>query len=206
LSWADTSRISASQGMRSLTYFCGYCGERVASDQGYRATASIGGKTQYAGQICICPHCTEPTYLTKDGQQTPGAAFGGTVAHIPSEDVAALYNEARDCMKVNAFTASVMCCRKLLMHIAVSEGAEGNKSFAHYVRYLAEEGHIPPKATVWVDRIRDKGNDANHEINLMERRDAEQLIKFSEMLMRIMYEYPAEVADPTQASHVTVTE
>lgn len=50
------------------------------------------------------------------------------------------------------------------------------------------------------DHIRDKGNDANHEITLMERKDAEQLIKFSEMLMRTMYEYPAEVADPTQSS------
>jgi hypothetical protein len=57
-----------------------------------------------------------------------------------------------------------------------------------------------------VDHIRDKGNDANHEIDLMGREDAEQLIKFSEMLMRIMYEYPAEVADATQVSHVTVTE
>jgi hypothetical protein len=85
------------------------------------------------------------------------------------------------------------------MHIAVSEGADENKSFAHYVRYLAEEGHIPPKATAWVDHIRDKGNDANHEINLMGRENAEQLIKFSEMLMRTMYEYPAEVADPAQA-------
>ncbi len=50
-------------------------------------------------------------------------------------------------MKVNAFTGSVTCCRKLLMHIAVSEGAEVNKSFAYYVRYPADKGHILPKAT-----------------------------------------------------------
>ena len=105
------------------------------------------------GRYASAPHCTEPTCLTKEGQQTPGAALGGTVANIPSEDVAALYNEARDCMKVNAFTASVMCCRKLLMHIAVSESAEGNKSSAHYVRYLAEEGDIPPKAKAWVTTL-----------------------------------------------------
>jgi hypothetical protein len=62
-----------------------------------------------------------------------------------------------------------------------------------------DEGHIPPKAAAWVDHIRDKSNDANHEINLMGREDAEQLIKFSEMLLRIMYEYPAEVADQTRS-------
>jgi Domain of unknown function (DUF4145) len=100
-------------------------------------------------------------------------------------------------MKVNAHTAAVMCCRKLLMNVAVSEGAEVGKGFAYYVKYLADEGHIPPKATTWVDYIRNKGNDANHEIKIMTRADAERLIKFSEMLLRIMYEHPAEVADPS---------
>jgi hypothetical protein len=80
---------------------------------------------------------------------------------------------------------------------AVSEGAAENKGFAYYVNYLAEEGHIPPKATTWVDHIRDKGNEANHEIKIMNREDAERLIKFSEMLLRIMYEYPAEVENPS---------
>jgi hypothetical protein len=31
----------------------------------------------------------------------------------------------------------------------------------------------------------------------MGREDAERLIRFSEMLLRIMYEYPAEVEDPS---------
>lgn len=82
------------------------------------------------------------------------------------------------------------------MNVAVSEGADEGKSFAGYVRYLADEGHIPPKAMTWVDHIRNKGNVANHEIKIMEREDAERLIRFSEMLLRIMYEYPAEVENP----------
>jgi hypothetical protein len=98
-------------------------------------------------------------------------------------------------MKVNAYTAAVMCCRKLLMNVAVSEGAKEGLKFSQYVKYLADEGHIPPKVTKWVDYIRNKGNDANHEIEIMAREDAERLIKFSEMLLRIMYEYPAEVQD-----------
>jgi hypothetical protein len=197
LSWSNTYGPSGgSGGFKTLSYTCGFCDNRVAAGAGYHATkVGVPSGADYGGQISICPHCNEPTYLSADGRQVPGPAFGGTVAHISSEDVSALYDEARNCMKVNAFTAAVMCCRKLLMHIAVSEGAEENKSFAYYVRYLAEEGHIPRTATAWVNHIRDKGNDANHEIDLMGREDAEQLIKFSEMLMRIMYEYPAEVAD-----------
>ena len=96
-------------------------------------------------------------------------------------------------MKVNAFTSAVMCCRKLLMNVAVSEGAKERQTFKKYVEYLVAEGHIPANTTKWVDHIRDKGNEANHEIALMGRKDAEQLIKFSEMVLQIMYGYPAEV-------------
>lgn len=84
------------------------------------------------------------------------------------------------------------------MNIAVSEGADEGAGFKYYVKYLADEGHIPPKATAWVDHIRDRGNDANHEITIMGREDVERLIRFSEMLLRIMYEYPSR--DPLRSS------
>lgn len=61
----------------------------------------------------------------------------------------------------------------------------------------ADEGHISAKGKKWVDHIREKGNDANHEIKLISREDAEQLIRFSEMMLRTMYEYLAEVEDRT---------
>ena len=46
------------------------------------------------------------------------------VDRISSNEVKALYEEARDCIKVNAYTATILCCRKLLMNIAVVQGAE----------------------------------------------------------------------------------
>ena len=46
------------------------------------------------------------------------------VDRISSKKVKALYEEARDCIKVNAYTATILCCRKLLMNIAVVQGAE----------------------------------------------------------------------------------
>jgi hypothetical protein len=188
--WQRSSTTGSSGGkLQRKAYICGYCDRSVGSNHGYYANRG--------GQINICPNCQNPTYFSETGDQVPGSAFGGHVDHIASADVDNLYEEARNCMKVSAYTAAAMCCRKLLMNVAVSEGADEGKNFAYYVKYLAEEGHIPPKATTWVDHIRDKGNDANHEISIMNREDAERLIKFSEMLLRIMYEYPAEVKDPS---------
>ncbi len=174
MQWQGTSVGGNSNPSRQFT--CGYCGNPLASNVGFYAypTSDQGQviANHIPARIYVCHHCNGPTYFGPHGQQVPGPAFGGRVNHIPSEEVATLYDQARDCMKVNAFTAAVMCCRKLLMNVAVSEGAEEGKSFAHYVRYLADEGHIPPKAAAWVDYIRDKGNEANHEIQIMGREDA----------------------------------
>ena len=43
------------------------------------------------------------------------------------------YREARNGVSVGAHTSSVLACRKLLMNIAVNQGAEAGKSFISYV-------------------------------------------------------------------------
>jgi hypothetical protein len=143
--------------------------------------------------VYICHYCGSPTYFDSKNVQTPGPPFGGNVTHIPSKEVKALYEEARNCMKVNAYTAAAMCCRKLLMNVAVTETAKKGQRFEYYVDYLANEGYLGAKARPWVDHIRDKGNEANHEIEMVERQDAERLIQFCEMMLKTMYEYPAKI-------------
>ncbi|GAG23001.1 unnamed protein product, partial [marine sediment metagenome] len=110
-----------------------------------------------------------------------------------SQEVKTLYREARDCMKVDACTAAVMCCRKLLMNIAVAEGAQEGKSFKEYIKYLETQGFLSGKTTHWVKYIKDKGNEANHQIKVMERKDAELLITFVEAFLRHNYEFPAQL-------------
>lgn len=62
-----------------------------------------------------------------------------------------------------------------------------------YVEYLSDNHYIPPDGKEWVDQIRKKGNQANHEITLMTKEDAEDIIGFSEMLLRFIYEFPKKV-------------
>ena len=82
------------------------------------------------------------------------------------------------------------------MHIAVEKGAAVGKSFLEYVEYLAQKGYIPPDGKGWVDYILKKGNEANHEIKIMSSDDAADLITFSEMLLKFVYEFPAKVQPP----------
>jgi hypothetical protein len=95
---------------------------------------------------------------------------------------------------VKAFTAAVLACRKLLMHIAVDKGASEGKPFIEYVEYLSNKGYVPPNGKVWVDHIRGKGNEANHEIKIMTKEDALDLVTFIEMLLKFIYEFPSRIS------------
>jgi uncharacterized protein DUF4145 len=181
---------SHSTQMEPRAYTCGYCGRHTGPNQGF-----FSGNTNPQARIYICTYCGAPTYFDSDARgqkQHPGVPFGNDVAALPP-DVEGLYGEARRCMTVNSFTAAVLMCRKLLMHLAVEKGAKPGQPFADYVEYLAAKGYVPPDGKDWVDHIRTKGNEANHEIKIMLETDAKDLITFSEMLLRFMYEFPSKV-------------
>jgi hypothetical protein len=107
-----------------------------------------------------------------------------------------LYNEARQCASVGSYTSAVLTCRKILMHIAVEKGAKEGESFIAYVEFLAAKGYIPPDGKGWVDYIRKKGNEANHEIKVMTQGHAQALIAFVEMLLKFIYDFPMRVPAP----------
>lgn len=111
--------------LQSIEYTCGHCGKVVATRVGYY--------TNEAPQctVRICPHCTRPTFFD-GGKQLPGVAPGSEVSNVPT-DVDAMYREARNCIAVASYTAAVLACRKLLMHLAVTQGANPGDSFISYV-------------------------------------------------------------------------
>lgn len=189
ISWAQAQKLS------SKNYTCGYCGNPLATNMGYLSSSK--------GYIYICHFCDQPTYFSIDGRQVPGSAFGYSVEHIPSPDVSALYEEARNCVTVNAFTASILCSRKLLMNIAVSKGAAEGLKFIEYVNFLADNNYLPPDGKEWADHIRKIGNIATHEIKLMGRVDSEELLVFVGMLLKFIYEFPAKIRNRNAPPNAT---
>lgn len=178
-------------GLASRSYTCGHCGSQIASERGWQARDHAGGK--HVAYIYICHKCSKPTFHSSTGAQVPGVTFGNEVADIPDAGIQKLYEEARSCTGAGAYTAAVLACRKLLMHIAVVKGAKAGESFLSYVEYLAKQNYIPPDAREWVDHIRAKSNEANHEIVIMPKDDAEELVSFIEMLLRVIFEFPAAI-------------
>ena len=175
----------------SRNWTCGYCGMTVGGNVGYRRE----NRHDSDKAIYICPHCQRPTvFLSEAGsvEQVPAPVCGHVVSALPSS-VGSLYSEVRRCIQYNAPTAAVLCMRKLLMSVAVEQGAKPNGTFLSYIDYLNDNGWIPPNGREWVDAIRKTGNEATHEIALMDGETASQLLDFTEMLLRLVYEFPAKL-------------
>lgn len=111
-----------------------------------------------------------------------------------------VWSEVRRCLAIAAPTAAVMLCRKLLFHIAVSNGlpAKNDKdrapTYAEAVTALERAEVITKKMRPWVDRIKDVGNDANHDLTPVTMDSAMDVARFTEQLLRLAYEMDALMA------------
>lgn len=176
----------------SASFTCGYCGMHITSDRGMSLNTVYtpsNNRNDKAQGIYICTNCHMPTFIYND-TQVPGVNFGNSVNNIP-EKVSKVYDEARKSFSVQAYTAVVLLCRKLLMHVSVDLGAKENIRFIEYVDYLKENHYVPKNSEGWIDAIRKFGNKSTHDIIINTKEDAEKMIKFSEMLLKMNYEYPA---------------
>lgn len=144
-----------------------------------------------------CVTCGQPM-VSHDGVLSPSTAPLTTPGGVRGEELAA-WTEARQCLGVGAYTASVMMCRKLLLHVAVAQGlaakdAKGRApSFMDAVNHLQDEGVITKRMRPWIDRIKDVGNEANHEIKPIDEATALDVAAFTEQLLRLTYEMDALV-------------
>lgn len=183
-----------------IRYQCGYCGTDTTPSWGWNTQEIVGNK----GSVLICTYCNKPSFvITYYGcivQLTPSPKFGNAVEGLPS-DVHSLFEEARLCTSCNAFTSAVLTCRKILMHVAVEKGAEKGKSFKNYVDFLVDNQLVSSDMSAWVDNIRIKSNEANHEIDVMSFGDAENLIIFTEMLLKIVYEFPHRLKESNKSDN-----
>ncbi|MEE6297192.1 DUF4145 domain-containing protein [Georgenia wangjunii] len=102
-----------------------------------------------------------------------------------------------------------MLCRKLLMHIAVTHGLAPKNpkgwapTFADVVGHLESEGLITKKMRPWVDRIKDVGNEANHELEPVSADDALDVATFTQQLLILAFEMDALMANPVAGTQVS---
>jgi hypothetical protein len=83
-----------------------------------------------------------------------------------------------------------MGLRTLLAHVSVERGAKAGLTFQAYVTFLVDQHYVPPDAVAWVDHIRTTGNEAVHDLQIVDPARANELLAFAEMILRLVYVYP----------------
>lgn len=183
ITWQGWSQIST---IDAMSYICGFCGSHTGTDHGFFY------RTSSAARIYMCTFCGCPTFFFEGGQ-FPGPLLGRNIAGLP-QDINIIYQEVRDSIKVNNYTAAELLGRKLIMHLAVdvAKASEG-LTFVEYIQHLKDAGYIPPNGEKWLDYIRKLGNEKNHEIKVGTKENSEKLLKFVEVLLIVIYEFSAEI-------------
>jgi Domain of unknown function (DUF4145) len=181
---------------------CAHCNQAVAADvvsgwaypnMSYEA-AVARVKADRRVLWLRCPSCGEGSVRASNGVISPPAPAGRRVAHLPPE-VDQAWREARTAHSVAAYTASEMMLRKILMHVAVDKCSSApGKGFVDYVDDLSNAGYITTGLKDVVDRIRKRGNVANHELPPSTEQDSLLTMTITEHLLEGMYELPGMAA------------
>lgn len=180
---------------KRYSYKCGFCDENVSgyvhivymSDD---SPPDISRPEKILIRYILCPTCAHASIWHKDTNEIIPSSNPGKKIEGLSPIVESVYEEARKCFSVGAYTANELLCRKLIMNIAVDKGAQENQSFKHYIEYLEQENFITSMIKNWADRIRDNGNEATHEIDTPNKKRAKSTFLFTIQLLTIIYEMP----------------
>lgn len=106
-------------------------------------------------------------------------------------DLANLYEEASRTFAASAHTACAMVCRKLLMATACENGDDDGKKFVQYVDYITDKVLTFPKARDAIKKIKDVGNEANHEIAFVAEVDARRSMQIVTYMLNTIYSLPS---------------
>ncbi len=178
---------------QTLPITCGNCGRAVAAlviaESGFNGIEVPYGAD--AIQWLQCPACYDGCVLTMSGVVWPVAPAGGSVANLP-EDVAQAWREARTAHAVAAYTSSEIMCRKILMHVAVDVAqSQPGATFLQYIDALDKAGYFGPKLRPAIDKVRQRGNAANHDLPASTETESLVTLRITEHLLRGVYEIPA---------------
>ena len=170
-----------------IEFSCGHCDAFICVQKGIIYSASNYHITQ-------CFKCGLPTIFTTNNKKYPPTRLPTTVKGLP-DDIDKVYKEIKDCLTVGAWTATNMLARKLLMNVAVDKGADPNQKFFYYVDWMDSSEWNTTGLKLGLDRIRSKGNEANHEIKEVSKEDVEEIFELLTVFLQLVYEFPDKFSD-----------
>ena len=99
------------------------------------------------------------------------------------------FEEARNCFRAKAYTASVVMCRKTLEGIC-KENNIAESNLANSLRRMKELSIIDSNLFDWADALRISGNEAAHGVEIsFTREDAQDVLEFTRALLEYTFTF-----------------
>lgn len=143
-----------------------------------------------------CPRCGQPSLVLQN-------AFDRTTWDDPyrlyppqrkpidpslPSTIRSSFEEAYSCLKVKAFTAATLMCRRTLEAICREHSMSG--SLSKMLKDMREKGIIENRLFQWAEALRISGNEAAHNgENEIGGEDAKDIIEFTEALLEYLFTY-----------------
>ena len=142
--------------------------------------------------LCRCPRCNEPILL-RDDEISPAAqvfpAPERPLSRSVPQPIRECFQEARDCLRTHAHTATALMCRRTLEAVAKDHGVE-EANLATAIRAMREQGIIEARLFEWAEALRLVGNEAAHDVNrLIHGQDAQDVVEFTNALLEYLYTF-----------------
>ena len=180
-------------------YTCGWCGHAVSSEYGLfkheqwidvNFLNPMGQPQELTRDIRVCVQCGGATTFVKDEQYPRpllGEAMDAREKDVDVKLIVTLYDEARYALSQGAASCAVLMFRKLLMHIAVERGAARGLKFVQYCEHLKTTNVVGTPMHGLLARIKDGGNEENHEVVRATRDKGTDLLNLVTLLIKSVY-------------------
>jgi hypothetical protein len=104
-------------------------------------------------------------------------------------DIRSAFDEACNCYRAGAFTASAIMCRKTLEGICAVHGVT-ERALARSLRKMHEDKLIDDRLFEWSDLMRIAGNEAAHGVALsIQQADAKDILEFTNAIMDYLFSF-----------------
>lgn len=151
--------------------------------------------------LCQCSQCASPILVEQEIEHdhkeevywgVPKRIYPGNLFHInpviPDKLKTGL-TECIKCFKGNAYTATVIMCRRTLEGFCSIKGAK-EKNLALSIKKLKDNGIINEQLFDWADELRLAGNKAAHNIdNNFDSLDAKDILDFTIAILDFTYSF-----------------
>jgi hypothetical protein len=117
-----------------------------------------------------------------------------TSQHIPEMSRESLI-EAKRCLSVQAWNATVAMCRRAIQAACIEKGADKDLKIHQQINHLRDEGYITRGLHESATVVRWTGNSGAHPDDVkIDKAHAEETLHLAEEILRLLYEVPARTS------------